>query len=116
MRRRCSLVTASARSQSNLDRENSMPKFLIVNSAFGTVAIVIFVSVLLTSAVAHEAHQMRCTQTRINAIRADIQAMKDGEAKRTATKEMEMAEDMMTGKDMEGCVAHMHNAVEAVEK
>ena len=59
---------------------------------------------------------MQCTQTRINAIRGDIQVMKDGEAKRTAAKEMEMAEARMAGKDMEGCVAHMHSAVEAIER
>jgi hypothetical protein len=59
---------------------------------------------------------MECTQTSINALHADIQAMKDGEAKRTATKELEMAEDMMASEDMKGCVIHMHNATEAVEK
>jgi hypothetical protein len=58
---------------------------------------------------------MECTQTSINALHADIQAMKDGEAKRTATKELEMAEDMMASEDMKGCVI-MHNATEAVEK
>jgi hypothetical protein len=47
---------------------------------------------------------------------ADIQAMDDGEAKATAMQEMEMAEKMMAKKDMEGCVTHMHNAMEAMEE
>jgi hypothetical protein len=97
-------------------RKNSMRKFLFVSFVFGTLAIVIFARALLTSAIAHERHQMQCSQTRINAIHADIQAMKEGEAKRTATKEMEKAADKMAGKDMEGCAAHMHNAVEAIGK
>jgi hypothetical protein len=59
---------------------------------------------------------MECTETGINAMNADIQAMPDGEAKTTAMKEMQMAEDMMTKKDTEGCEAHMHNAMEATEK
>jgi hypothetical protein len=29
---------------------------------------------------------------------------------------MQMAGDMMTKKDAEGCKAHMHNAMEATEK
>jgi hypothetical protein len=93
-----------------------MRVFLLVNSVSRTLAVVIFFNALLASAIAHEKHQMRCTQTGINAIHADIQAMKDGEAKRTAMKEMKLAEDMMAGKNMDGCVAHMHNAVEAIEK
>lgn len=40
---------------------------------------------------------MQCTPTGINAINADIQAMKDSEAKRKAMIEMKLAEDMMAG-------------------
>jgi hypothetical protein len=47
---------------------------------------------------------------------ADIQAMKDGEDKTTAMKEMQMAQDMMAKQDMKGCMAHMHDAMEATEK
>ena len=49
-------------------------------------------------------------------MRADIQSMSDGEAKTTAMKEMEMAEDMMAKKDMKACMAHMQNAMEATEE
>ena len=70
----------------------------------------------LAFAVAHEDHEMECTETDINAMNADIQAMNDGEAKTTAMKEMEMAEDMMGNKDMNACVTHMHNAMEAMEE
>ena len=59
---------------------------------------------------------MECTETSINAMNADIQAMSGGEAKTTAMTEMKMAEDMIAKKDMEACVAHMHNAMEAMEK
>jgi hypothetical protein len=93
-----------------------MRKLLFGNSMSRTLAVVIFFNAPLASAFAHEKHRMQCTQTGINAINADIQVMKDGEAKRIATKEMKLAEDMMAGKNVEGCVAHMHNAVEAIEK
>ena len=59
---------------------------------------------------------MECTETSINAMNADIQSMGDGEAKTTAMKEMKMAEEMMAKKDMEACMTHMHNAMEATEK
>ena len=68
------------------------------------------------AAVAHEAHKMECTETSVNAMKADVQSMNDGDAKTTATKEMQIAEDMMAKKDMNGCEAHMHNAMEAMEK
>ena len=35
-----------------------------------------------------------CSDTAINAVKADIQAMEEGEAKTTATKEMEAAQQM----------------------
>lgn len=74
------------------------------------------VGILCSSAGAHEAHRMRCTQASINAIRSDIQAMKDGETKSAAAREMEMAADMLARKDIDGCVTHLHKAVEAIEE
>jgi hypothetical protein len=47
---------------------------------------------------------------------ADIQSMNDGEAKTTAMKEMQMAEEMIAKKDMKACMAHIYNAMEATEK
>jgi len=67
-------------------------------------------------AVAHEAHQAECTETAMNALYADIQAMEDGEAKTKAVQEMNMAKEMLAKNDMEGCKTHMHNAMEAVEE
>jgi hypothetical protein len=90
-----------------------MGKSVFASFIFGTLALA---SVPLTSAIAHEAHHMECTETSFNAMNADIQAMDDGEAKTTAMKEMQMAADMMASKDMKGCAAHMHNAMEAIEK
>jgi hypothetical protein len=49
-------------------------------------------------------------------LKADIQAMGEGEAKKTATKEMEAAQLMMAKKDMEACKSHIHSAMEATEK
>jgi hypothetical protein len=90
----------------------------------GSVFITRFILVLaaawasapLNFAIAHEAHKAQCTETAINAANADIQAMDDGEAKTKATKEMQMAEEMMAKKDMEGCATHVHNAMEATEE
>jgi hypothetical protein len=67
-------------------------------------------------AIAHEGHHVECTETAINATKADIQAMQDGASKTKAIKELEIAEDLMGKKDVEGCVAHLHNAMEAVEE
>jgi hypothetical protein len=93
-----------------------MRKFVFANLVFGILALSAFASVPLTFAVAHEGHEMECTETSINAMNADIQAMGDGETKTTAMKEMRMAQDMMAKNDMKGCMTHMDNAMEATEK
>jgi hypothetical protein len=80
------------------------------------LALVAGASVPLAAAGAHEGQKIACDETSMNALQADIQAMDDGEAKTTATKEVQMAQDMMTNNDMKGCAAHMHNAMEAMEK
>jgi len=70
----------------------------------------------LTSVAAHEAHKMKCNETAMNAMKADIQSMPDGEAKANAKKEMDMAEQMMINKDMESCGVHMDSATKAMEE
>ena len=70
----------------------------------------------LTLAHGHEAHHAECSDTAINALKADIQAMGEGGARTTATKEVEVAQQMMTENDMEGCKSHIHSAMEATEK
>ena len=65
---------------------------------------------------AHEGHQMECSGSSLNAMKADVQAMPDGKSKTTATRELEAAQDTMQKKDMKACMAHMHNAMEAIEK
>ena len=87
----------------------------LIFSRFVLGALVL-TSAPLSFAVAHEDHQMKCDETAMNAMHADIQAMDDGEAKTTAMKEMQMAEEMMAKKDMKACASHMHNAMEATEK
>jgi hypothetical protein len=93
-----------------------MRKFVFANLILGTLGLTAFASASLTFAIAHEGHQMECTETSVNAMNADIQSMNDGEAKTTAMNEMKMAEEMMGKKDMQACMTHMHNAMEATEK
>lgn len=93
-----------------------MGRFVFVKFVFVTLGLIAFAGAPTRFAAAHEGHKMECNETGINAMNADIQAMPDGESKTTAMKEMQMAEDMMTKKDTEGCKAHMHNAMEATEK
>lgn len=89
---------------------------LIANLVFGAIVLTAFSSAPLSSAAAHEAHKTTCNETATNAMKADIQSMPDGEAKTTAMKEMEMAEEMMSRKDMKSCEDHMHNAMEAIDE
>jgi hypothetical protein len=70
----------------------------------------------LTLALGHEGHHAECNDTAINALKADIQAMGEGEAKTTATKEVDQAEQLMAKNDTEGCKSHIHSAMEATEK
>ena len=70
----------------------------------------------LTLALGHEAHHAECNETAINALSADIQAMGEGEAKTTAAKELEAAQQSMAKNDTEGCKSHIHSAMEATEK
>ena len=93
-----------------------MRRFAFAKLIFGTVGLIVFASTLANFAVAHEGHKMECNETSINAMNADIQAMRDGDAKTTAMKEMQMAEQMMAAHDMGGCETHMDNAMEATEK
>ena len=91
-----------------------MREFVFAN-VLGVLGLA-FASAQLTFAVAHEAHQMECNETSINAMSADIQAMSHGEAQTAAMKEIEMAKEMMAKKDINACVTHMHRAMEAIEK
>ena len=100
----------------NVERRSRMRRFAFAKLIFGTVGLIVFASALANFAVAHEGHKMECNETSINAMNADIQAMRDGEAKTTAMKEMQMAEQMMAEQDMSGCETHMDNAMEATEK
>jgi len=70
----------------------------------------------LNLALGHEGHHVECNETAINALKADIQAMGESEARTTATKEVEAAQQMMAKNDIEGCKSHIHSAMEATEK
>ena len=69
----------------------------------------------LNLSLGHEGHH-ECNEAAINALKADIQAMGEGEARTTASKEVEAAQQMMAKNDLEGCKSHIHSAMEATEK
>jgi len=75
-----------------------------------------FAGLPFTLAVGHEGHHVQCNGTTINAVKADIQAMGEGEARTIASSELQAAQEMMTKNDIEGCKSHIHSAVEATEK
>jgi hypothetical protein len=100
----------------NLKGKNDMRKFVLTNLVLGSLGLTVFSSAPLTGTVAHQAHEMACNETAVNAMDADIQSMPDGQAKTAATKEMGMAKDMMGKKDMESCGAHMQNAMKAMDE
>lgn len=79
-------------------------------------AVALTASTSASPTLAHEAHQMECTKESMNAMNADVQAMSEGEVKKTVMKEMQLAQEMMRKKDTKGCMAHMRNAMEAMEK
>lgn len=93
-----------------------MRRFVLAKLIFGTAGLIVFASTVVNFALAHEGHKMECNETSINAMNADIQAMRDGDAKTVAMKEMQMAEQMMAAHDMGGCETHMDNAMGATEK
>ena len=94
--------------------ENNMRNSILVAQL--VLGVLTFAGVPLISAVAHEEHKMECNETSMNAMHGDIQAMPDGKAKTKATQEMQMAEEMMAKKDTDGCVTHLHKAMEAMEE
>ena len=86
------------------------------NTPLRLVVLAGFAGLPLTAPLAHEGHHAECNQTAMNALEADIQAMREGKEKATATKEMEAAQQMMAKNDMEGCKSHIHSAMEAMEQ
>ena len=59
---------------------------------------------------------MMCTETGINAMTADIQAMRDGEAKTRAMKGNGRGSRHDGQENIEVCMSHMHNAMDAYEE
>ena len=92
-----------------------MRNLLVRNTSLRLLLLTGLAGLPLTLALGHEAHHAECNETTINALKADIQAMGAGQAKTTATKEME-GKQMMAKNDMEGCKSHVHSAMEATEK
>ena len=86
------------------------------NTSLLLLLLASFAGLPLTLALGHEGHHAECNETAVNALKADIQAMGEGEAKATATKELGEAQQMMAKNDVEGCKRHIHSAMEATEK
>jgi len=95
---------------------NNMRSLQLRNTSLRLLLVVCFAGLPLTLALGHEGHHAECNDTTINAVKADIQAMGEGEAKTAATKEMEAAQQLMAKNDVEGCKSHIHSAMEATEK
>ena len=93
-----------------------MRSLLLRNTSLLLLLLASFAGLPLTLALGHEGHHAECNETAVNALKADIQAMGEGEAKATATKELGAAQQMMAKNDMEGCKRHIHSAMEATEK
>jgi hypothetical protein len=96
--------------------KNNMRKLRLKSTSRGLLLLAGFAGLPVTLALAHEGHHVECSETAINALKADIQAMGESEARTTATKEVEAAQQMMAKNDMEGCKSHIHSAMEATEK
>jgi hypothetical protein len=97
-------------------KEEYMRNLTLRNASIRLLLVAGLAGFSLTLALAHEGHHAECNDTTINALKADIQAMGEGEAKTTATNEMQAAQQLLAKKDMEGCKSHIHSAMEATEK
>lgn len=74
-----------------------------------------FIALLaLTPAQAQD--KMDCSQAEMTKMETKMKTMSDGESKKMAMKEMQMAESMMKKNDMKGCMTHMQGAMKAMEK
>ena len=93
-----------------------MRKLPLWNTSFRLLLSAAVAALPLTLALGHEGHHVECNETAINALKADIQAMGSGEARTTASKEVEAAQQMMAKNDLEECKSHIHSAMEATEK
>jgi hypothetical protein len=97
-------------------RNNMMRSPLLGKTSLQLLLVASLVLLAPTLARSHEGHHAECNETAVNALKADIQAMGEGEAKTTATNELNEAQQMMAKNDMEGCKSHIHSAMEATEK
>jgi hypothetical protein len=93
-----------------------MRNLRLMSSSVRLLLLAGFAGLPLTLALGHEGHHVECNETAINALKADIQAMGEGEVRTTASKEVEAAQQMMARNDIEGCGSRIHSAMEATEK
>jgi len=67
----------------------------------------------VVSAFASSAFAMDCTKVELDKLDGQVKAMTDKPAQDGAMKEMQMAQDAMTKKDMAGCATHMDTVTKA---
>jgi hypothetical protein len=91
-----------------------MRSFVPITAA--ALVLVFAACILPKPAQAHEDHNVKCNETAINALEADIQSMSDGDAKDAATEDLTKAREMMDKNDLEGCEAQLHKAMEKAEE
>ena len=77
-----------------------MRSLLLKNTSLRSFLLAGFAGLPLTLALGHGGHHAECNETAVNALKADIQAMGESEAKATATKELDEAQEMMAKNDM----------------
>lgn len=73
------------------------------------LATALLCAALATSSVAMD---MACDDASMMKLETDTNAMTDASKKEIAMKEMAMAKEAMTAKDMEKCKMHMDNAMQ----
>ena len=73
------------------------------------------VASLLAAAPASAQMAMDCTEANMTKMNADVNKMPAGDKKNMAMKEMTMAKDMMTKKDMAGCKTSMDKTMTMIK-
>lgn len=80
-----------------------MLKFTLAAALLGT---------MLSGAAVAQDSMTKCDEASMMKLETDTNAMTDATKKETAMKEMAMAKDAMTAKDMDKCKMHMDNAMQ----
>ena len=80
-----------------------------------TLAAAAVAALFAFPALAQDKMAMECSEDGMMKSNESMMKMEDGEQKTMAMKEMDMAKEAMTKKDMEGCKMHMEEAMKAMD-